>query len=129
MKDAIKLELWRKEPMSKYGLQNWSPSLRAKARKIVFAKKRITKLLVPVKLINTKEKLARFVGSLASNGTWRVMGWTKAKTKTGVKRVSLAEVFVKHSEFASDARITSLSFRNVSGRVVTRLSRYWFWKG
>lgn len=127
---TLTLSFWKKEPMSKEGLMAWSPHLRGRVKKTIWAKDRRHNIVVPVDEIDTREKLADFTADYVGVGYWRVRTWTHAKTKYHGKFVPIAEVKVRYSEkLGYMASVTTIQFKSKKGRMVTRLPRFKWWRG
>lgn len=117
-KTAITVTLVRVVPMHKAGYHKWSPSRRARLHPFTY-RQLPNSWIVPVREINTKKGIGVFVCDLVGEGVYQLRGYSKAKTRTHVKPVTLADVKIVEGRDGSDV---------VSYVKPRRVKRYWFWK-
>lgn len=125
-KKCLWLRAYWRIPMTRDGYKNFHPNLRPKIfKEITNMKRSPTFREVPLDMINTKEKLEKF---LAENlwedkkhgGKFVIMGGANAKTKTTFKPVAICTVIIKNTPDGNVCNIVSSK----------RLHKYsWFYKG
>lgn len=115
-KTSIKIHVWERVPMSYEGYKSWNPKVRKHIHPEITKQRAVH--TVEVSDFDTKKKIEEWLETNYWVGTFVIMGWSKAKTKTRVKRVKLCKLQVRETSEGLKARM----IQN------TRLSRYWFYR-
>lgn len=119
---VIKLRFNEEVPMSAQGVKQWNKRMRGKIRKKVY--KHVMVLHIPVREINSKKKIASVAEQYLYAGKFYMFGYSHGKTRTHVKAVCLAVIYVTRVDDRNKAVVRLY----VKGRGRPRMSRYWFFQ-
>ena len=123
-KTHLKVCIIQHKPMTAEGYRQFSKKTRIHMNKPTMHY--IDKATVDVNDIDTKEKVGQLVaGWMGVEGIFRLCGWSHGKTKYRVKQITLAKVTLREI----GGNIEPISIELSDSKNISRLPRYWFWKG
>lgn len=120
-KTHLKLRFVEQVEMSKEGIRNWGKQIRHKIKRKVY-KPRVF-IEVPVEEISSKSNIAALAELHLWAGKFYMFGYSKGKTRTGVKLVCLAIITIIESTDEGNKAFVKLYAK----RGIPRICRYWFW--
>jgi hypothetical protein len=102
-KTNLKVWFWEKCDMSSEGYFRFNKRIRGKMRKTIFKFRH--RIDVPINYISTKEKILAFCEEQLWEGTFYVMGFSRGRTTTRVKPVTLCVVHITEHPDGLKARM------------------------
>lgn len=102
-KQNIKIWFWERLPMNPDSYYRFNKNARGKIRKVIFKFRH--RVDVPISMINTKEKLLAFCEEQLWAGEFYVMGFSRGRTRTHIKPVTLCVIYISETSEGLRARL------------------------
>lgn len=113
-KQELKVTVGKRRPMSDDALRKFSPRIRMYIHKFVYPM--ITSTTLPVEILRSDKAIGSWFCENYENGHYLLYGYTKGKTRSGVKRYCWLHIDIFDNE--------NNKFQIAHKR--GRLNRYWF---
>lgn len=126
-KTTLSIRFIARQPMTRNGFESWSMEKRRHISKsrYTFGSNMLCVPNLPIEVLQTDQALGEYCCQYFGRNQVYVYAYSRAKTPTGVGLKCIAIVDIKDSD-SRKFRVIKTIRSNKSGRMINRLSRFWF---